>query len=77
MRVFIDTNIYSKLFTPAGDQSDYIGKLVKLINDKRIAIVFPKITQSELLRNIGDTNEIISEYKRNLEKAKAKRILGT
>jgi hypothetical protein len=67
MKVFIDTNIYLKLFTPAGDQADYIGKLIALVKDRKnnVDIVFPKIIQNELSRHISDANE----YKKNLETA--------
>lgn len=72
MKVFIDTNTYLQLFTPSGDQADYIGKLIKLVDDKKISIIFPKIIQNELLRNIGDASDVISKYKTNLDNSKAK-----
>ncbi|MFZ2024802.1 MAG: PIN domain-containing protein [Microgenomates group bacterium] len=67
MRVYIDANIYLQLFGPAGDKADYIGKIIKLIKAGDVVVIFPKITQNEVFRNIG------SIYDQKLQKTKVKK----
>ena len=66
MRVFIDANIYLQLFGPSGDEADYIGKLIKLIRAKKIFVVFPRITQYEVLRDMENIYDV--KFKRSKKK---------
>lgn len=67
MIVFIDTNIYLRLFHPPGDEKDYIGKLNKLMKDGKFQIFFPQIVRNEIYRNIDkypkDTKKTVSKIK--------------
>ena len=52
MRVFIDTNIYLGFFRTSKEKLKSLDELEILIKDKKISLVFPKITQEELSRDI-------------------------
>lgn len=52
MRIFIDTNIYLNFIDSSDEQSSSLVKLRRLIEDGRYSLVFPKITQDELFRNV-------------------------
>ena len=67
MRVFIDANIYLNFFKPSEEKMTSLGLLRKNLKKQKINLIFPKITQDELLRNLS---VIRSKYIRELRTLK-------
>jgi len=53
MNVFIDTNIYRKIFE-GHPSTEYFEKLLILLQKKELRLIFPKITRVEVYRNIAE-----------------------
>lgn len=51
--LFIDANIYLHFIRPSNENIKSLDELEKLVNDKQILLIFPKITKNEFLRNIS------------------------
>ncbi|MDB5162765.1 MAG: hypothetical protein JWN28_372 [Candidatus Saccharibacteria bacterium] len=52
MIIYIDTNKYLQFFTPSSEQFKSLEILKNNIKSKDITLLFPRITQDELLRNV-------------------------
>ncbi|HLE49042.1 MAG TPA: PIN domain-containing protein [Patescibacteria group bacterium] len=52
MRLFIDTNIYLSFIECSEEKFGSLGRLSELMSQDKFSLVFPKVTQEELLRNI-------------------------
>ncbi len=68
MKVFIDANNYLSLYKPPGDGSNYLKTLLRLKKEGTISLVFLKVTQHEVRRNIGSRKD---QYHKSFEKMKA------
>ncbi len=52
MRLFVDTNIFLSFLEASKENTRSLVELKTLINDKKVKLVFPQITQEEYYRNI-------------------------
>lgn len=52
MRLFIDTNIYLSFIECSEEKFGSLGRLLELMKQKKFSLIFPSITQEELLRNV-------------------------
>jgi len=64
MNLFIDTNIFLSFLEVSGkDGIKTLDELEKLVNEKKLFLIFPKITQDEFIRNIS---KVILEFNANI-----------
>lgn len=54
-RVFIDATIFLKYVFPLNGEGDHLDKLKRIVRSGEVSLIFPKITQQELSRNIYST----------------------
>lgn len=53
MRVFIDANIYLKLFNAKPSQT-YFNDLKRLLKERKFDLVFPRVTRNEVYHYVGE-----------------------
>ncbi|MEK7517987.1 MAG: PIN domain-containing protein, partial [Patescibacteria group bacterium] len=51
--LFVDANIYLHFIRPSNENINSLDELGKLIDDKKVLLVLPKITKNEFLKNIS------------------------